>query len=267
MSYISESGGGFVCAGRDGKIYIRTLGEDKIEMPLNLFKTYKFGEEYKISRVAYENGIESFKFGDEERNTLWLNQENLFIVEKEQVQNIYNKLNGLVINSFEGTSVIDPTIDIGDMLIIEGKPIIYQGQMSLSGRFIADIESKISIKQRQETTAKRTSQKLVNRRVQSRIDEAEGKITQLIEETSEYDEKLTKVEQDVDSIKQTVESNYDYKREVEGITQIYLQNASEGEILNLQIKGNKTYESNLFPSNELYPMENLYPNTKGSETL
>lgn len=206
MSYISESSGGFVCAGRDGKIYIRTLGEDKKEMPLNLFKTYKFGEEYKISRVAYENGTESFKFGDETRNTLWLNQENLFIVEEEQVQNIYNKLEGLVINSFEGTSIIDPTIDMGDMLIIGGKPIIYQGQMSLSGRFIADIKSKMSIKQRQETTTKRTSQKLVNRKVQSRIDEVEGKITQLVQEQDKTSQKLSKHEQTIDSISDAVSS-------------------------------------------------------------
>ena len=41
MSYIGENGAGYVCAGRDGKIYIRVLGEDQDEMPLNLLKTYK----------------------------------------------------------------------------------------------------------------------------------------------------------------------------------------------------------------------------------
>lgn len=209
MSYIGENGAGFVCAGRDGKIYIKVLGEDKKEIPLNLFKTYKFGEEYKISKVAYENGIESFKFGDETKNTLWLNQENIFIVDEEQVQNIYNKLNGLTINSFEGTVIIDPTIDMGDILIIDGKQIIYQGQMSLSGRFIADIKSKIAIKQRQETTVKKTSQKLINRRVQSRINEVEGKITQLVEENTENSKKLSEIEQTADNIKLEVDKKVD----------------------------------------------------------
>lgn len=267
MSYIGENGAGFVCAGRDGKIYIKVLGEDKKEMPLNLFKTYKFGEEYKVSRVAYENGIESFKFGDETRNTLWLNQENMFIVEEEQVKNIYDKLNGLTVNSFEGITIIDPTIDIGDILIIGGKPVIYQGEMSLSGRFIAEIKSKISIKQRQETTVKKSSQKLINRRVESRINEAEGKITQLTQETTEHEEKLVQHEQDIDGLKQSVSNTIEYKREIEGMTELHITDAGQADMLIFEVKGNKAYLSNLFSSESLYPSENLQPNIEGSETL
>lgn len=108
----------------------------------------------------------------------------MYIVDEEQVQKIYNKVKNLTINSFEGKTVIDPSIDIGDKIIIDGKSIIYQGEMSLSGRFIADIKSKISIKQKQETTVKKESQKIINRRVQSRIDQVEGNITTLVEETT-----------------------------------------------------------------------------------
>ena len=64
----------------------------------------------------------------------------------------------------------------------------------------------------------------------------------------------------VDSIKQTVKDTAIYKREVEGITEIYLKEAGEAEILGLEIRGNKTYESILYPGENLYPEENLYPN-------
>ena len=70
MSYIAEKAGGFCCASRTGKIQIKKLGEDEEKIPQRLFKTYKWGEQHQISRVAYENGTESFKVGDETKDTL-----------------------------------------------------------------------------------------------------------------------------------------------------------------------------------------------------
>lgn len=130
----------------------------------------------------------------------------MYIVEEDEVENIYNELKGLEAYSFEGKVIIDPALDVGDKLIINGKPVIYQGEADFQTRFIAEISSKISIKQKQETTVKTTSQKVLNRRVQSNIDEINGKITQIVQETDENTEKITQVEQDIDGIKQTVSS-------------------------------------------------------------
>lgn len=204
LSYIAESAGCFACIDRKGKLCFREFGQDETEIPLEMFGEYKWGEEFKISKVSYEDGARSFKFGDDTRNNLRINQENMYIVDKDQVQKIYNKIKGLTANTFEGKTVIDPAIDIGDKIVINGKNVIYQGEMSLEGKFIAQISSKIQIKQKEETTVKKESQKVVNRRVQSRIDQAEGKIEQLVEETSENSEKITKHEQDINGITQSV---------------------------------------------------------------
>lgn len=206
ISYIAESAGCFACIDREGKLCFREFCKDEKEIPLELFGEYKWGEEFKISKVSYEDGVRSFKFGDNTRNNLWINQENMYIVDEDQVQKIYNKIKGLTVNTFEGKVIIDPAIDIGDKIVINGKNVIYQGEMSLEGRFIAQISSKIQIKQKEETTVKKESQKVVNRRVQSRIDQAEGKIEQLVEETTENSEKLTKHEQTIDSMKDTLKS-------------------------------------------------------------
>lgn len=204
ISYIAESAGCFAIIDREGKLCFREFYQDETEIPLEIFGEYKWGEEFKISKVSYEDGVRSFKFGDDTRNSLWINQENMYIVDEEQIENIYNKINSLVINSFEGKTVIDPSIDIGDKIIIDGKSIIYQGEMSLEGRFIAQISSKIQIKQKEETTVKKESSKVIKRRVQSEMDQVKGKIEQLVEETTEQSSKLTKVEQTVDSIAQSV---------------------------------------------------------------
>lgn len=240
LSYISECAGGFAFIGRDGKLYIRTIYQDKQEIPLELFGEYKWGDKCTISKVSYENGVESFKFGNNTGNNLWLNQENMYIVEENEVENIYSKLNGLEAYSFEGKTIIDPALDVGDKIIVDGKPVIFQGELDFQTRFIAEIDSKIAIKEKQETTVKKTSQKVINRRVQSRIDEQEGKITQLIEENTETSQKITQVEQTVDGINQKVESIQDLTLTVDGITSIELEKCIAGYLLELHIYGNNS---------------------------
>lgn len=259
ISYIAESAGCFACIDREGKLCFREFYQDETEISLEMFGEYKWGEEFKISKVSYEDGVRSFKFGDDTRNNLWINQENMYIVDEDQVQEIYNKIKDLTVNTFEGKVIIDPAIDIGDKIVINGKNVIYQGEMSLEGRFIAQISSKIQIKQKEETTVKKESQKVVNRRVQSRIDQAEGKIKQLVEEVGDRSEKKTSITQDIDGIYQKVSDIEDLTNDVEGVKIITLGNCVEGKLLNLHIYGNNTVFKYLYPSNTLYPSDDLYP--------
>lgn len=92
------------------------------------------------------------------------------------------------------------------------------------------------------------------------VDKQNQKITQLANQTTEHEEKLTQVEQDIDSIKQTVKDSIEYKRTVDGVTQIHLEEAGQADILELEVKGNKQYNNYLYPSPNLYPSQNLYPN-------
>lgn len=263
LSYIAEQAGGFVCIGRDGKLYIRKIGQNVAELPLRYFQTFKWGDKFKFSRVRYEDGIQLFEKGNETDNTVYINQDNMYIVDQEQIDNIYNQLNGLEVYGFEGDSIIDPALDVGDLLLIDGKYVIYQGSSEYARRFKASISSKIQCKEKEETTTRTPSQKTINRRVQSQIDQVEGRITELIEETGEYDGRITEVEKSVEGIQQQVKEIAEYKREVSGTTEILLQNAGKADVLKLEVQGNKTYESNLFPRTNLYPRAGLHPNQRG----
>lgn len=267
ISYIAEQAGGFACIGRDGKLYIKTIGEDIAEVNIELFQNFTWGEQFKLSRIAYENGVQDFKFGDETTNTLWINCDNMYIVNSEQIKNIYNQLKNFECYSFEGTAIIDPSLDIGDVITIDNRKVIYQGNMEYVGKFKACISSKIQAKQKEETTRTIVSDKAKIRRVQSQINQVEGTITQLVQETEEYEEKLTQVQQTVDSIKQNVGAIIDYKREVEGVTQIHLTDSGNLDILKFEIKGNKSYSNNLYPFENLYSNSALQPNMEGSESL
>lgn len=95
------------------------------------------------------------------------------------------------------------------------------------------------------------------------VDKQNQIITQHANQLTEHEEKISQVEQTIDSIKQNVSNVIDYKRNVEGITQIHLSDASKSDILKFEIRGNKTYESNLYPRTNLYPRAGLQPNQRG----
>ncbi len=260
LGYIAEQAGGFAVIGRDGKLYIKTIGEDTAELALRYFSEYSWGEKFKVSRIAYEDGIQDFKKGNEINNTIWISSDNMYIVDQEQIDNIYNEYQDFEIYSFSGTSIVDPAWDVGDILVINDRKIIYQGEFEYKGKFKANISSDIQAKSKEDTTATKISDKTKIRRVQSQIDQVEGTITQLVQENDEFEEKLTQVEQTVDQIQQQVSDTIVYKREVTGTTEIYLEDAGEADILELEIQGNKTYESNLYPGENVFPSESLQPN-------
>lgn len=260
LGYIAEQAGGFAIIGRDGKLYIRTIGADEAELALRYFSEYSWGERFKVSRIAYEDGIQDFKKGNEVNNTIWISSDNMYIVDQEQIDNIYNEYQDFEVYSFSGTSIVDPAWDMGDIITIDNRKIVFQGELEYKGKFKASISSDIQAKSKEDTTATKISETTRIRRVQSQINQIEGTITQLVQETGEYEEKLTQVEQTVDSISQNVGDIIDYKREVQGATEIHLEDAGENDIIELQIQGNKTYESNLYPGENVFPSEDLQPN-------
>lgn len=249
ISYIAESAGGFACIGRDGKLYIKKIGETTATLPLKYFQDFKWGEKIKITRVSYEDGIQSFKQGDTTGNTIHISQDNMFIVDQGQIDNIYAQINGLEVYSFEGNSIIDPALDIGDLLLIDNKKVIYQGSASFGGKWKASIKSNIQCKAREETTIKKPSQKTINRRVQSQINQAEGKIAILAEEQGEIKEQIVK----------SVEN-------IEGMQTITLPNCVEGNLLEFYIYGHNTDFNMLVPNNDLYPSDDLFPIGSGASS-
>ena len=224
-----------------------------------MFKDYKWGDKFKVSKISYEDGIQDYKFGDNTADTIYINQNNMYIVDEEQIKNIYNKIKDFEIYSFEGETIIDPSYDIGDLLIIEGKKVIYQGESEYAGKFKANIKSKIQAKTEQESMQTKQTNSNKIKRVQSEINQIDGKIKQLVQENAEHEEKITQVEQDVDGITQKVENIVDTTRSVSGLKTIKLEKCIKGYLIKLRILGNNAVFKRLYPANDLYPLDTLYP--------
>ena len=87
------------------------------------------------------------------------------------------------------------------------------------------------------------------------VDKQNQTITQLVENSDEYDNRLTQVEQNVDGITQTVSQISDLTREVTGLGSVILEDAYQGNLLELRIYGDVCP---LFPSTNLYPSKTLF---------
>ena len=258
LSYIAEQAGGFAVRGRDGKLYIRTFGQDTVNIDINLFKDYKWGDKFKVSKVSYEDGVQDYKFGDNTADTIYINQNNMYIVDSDQVEKIYNQIKDFEVYSFEGETIIDPAYDIGDILIIDGKKVLFQGGLEYAGKFKANIKSKIQAKTEQESMQTKQTNSNKIRRVQSELNQIDGKITQLAQETSENTEKIAKHEISIDEISNKVSNIADLTREVDGTQIITLENCANGELLQLNIYGNNTVFKQFVLNDDLYLSDNLY---------
>lgn len=100
----------------------------------------------------------------------------------------------------------------------------------------------------------------IAKRTEIIVNKQEQTITGIIENQGEFENQLTQVEQTVNQIQQQVQDTIVYKREVSGVTEIHLEDAGEADILELEIQGNKTYETNLYPGANVFPSKNIYPN-------
>lgn len=232
LSYIAEQAGGFATIGRDGFLYIKKIGQDISEIPLKYFSKPKWGEKFKITRVRYEDGVQLFEEGsivyekgEASNNTVYINQDNMFIVDQEQIDNIYDSINGLEIYGFTGESIIDPSLDVGDLLLIDGKYVIYQGSLQFNGKWKASINSKIQSKAQSESMTRTPSQKTVTRRIESKINQVEGTITTTAEKVDGVEKRTTTVEQSVSELTSSVvkqdeleDIKEEFKQTIEGAT-------------------------------------------------
>lgn len=251
LSFIAEQAGGFACVGRDGRLYIRRIGENVIDFDVAYFESFTWGERFKVSRVAYDDGVQDFKFGDESSNTIWINQDNMYIVSAEQVERVYDVYADFECYGFEGSTIIDPAYDVGDVLLIDGKRVIFQGDMEYVGKFKVSISSEVRAKLREETTVTRPSVSTRLRRVQSSIDQVKGEIESLVMEVDESSSQMSQVLQTVDEITNKVENIADLTRMVTGVGRICFEEAVAGPPVEIRVLGNNVVFGYLILSDDL----------------
>ena len=281
LSAIALSAFSFARIGQDNKVYIDFTKKENSDISLNSDKYYnlsfaskEYGPINKIilrnsqvegENVAIQDDVSIAKNGLHElvisdNPFAYTQEKRLQLIEagREMFGFHYMPINSM--NSL-GYAFLDSTslIETEDMQGNKIYSYVLNHTLDYDGTLLDEIECPaLTETETKYTYTPETLQKL--QKTEFILNKEEQRITQIIKKQDEFDDTLVQVQTDLDGVKQDVSKTIVYKRDIIGTTQLYVDNASPTEILSLEIQGNKTYEANMFPSEDLYPSSELYLN-------
>jgi len=283
LDEIAQATGSLICLNENDEIQVKypTQTNDTIDEDFLKDVNVDFGQKYGVinsivlsrsgeSDNVYlkdedsvaQNGLTEVKIVD--------NQIMNFNNRSDYLQGILNALNGLYyyLNDFNSTGIL--YYEVGDLYNVRIGENTYQCLMLNDEiNVTTGIEEIIHTDMPEKSETDYSKADKTDMRINKTyiiVDKQNQKIDEVVKNVGTYDSRITQVEKDVDGIKQQVENAVDYKRTVEGVTQIHLTEAMQQDALEVEIRGNKTYDDPyLYPAENLYPAEDLQPNMEGSE--
>lgn len=282
---LAKLAAGFAKIGRDNKCYIKNLevSENYDEVidgnhyKESFTKTGEYGVVNKVTVGLADIEGESNSLKDENSinqnglTEITINNIAFLINEVERLKVIpamWDALKGLKYLSaeydYKGFSYIDSgdKIKLSDVNDLEYNSYIFNHTFTYNGNFSGKISTPMLSKVQEKVSQNSNNVKNAFKNVEYKIDKINGKITQVVEEQTDFSSRLTQQEQTVDSITQKVESMQDFVRETTDMQQLHLTNTAEKEsnlILNLTIYGDTEKFKVLTPAEDLVPSEDLVP--------
>lgn len=189
----------------------------------------------------------------------------------DYLPDIYNKLNGMnyYINDFSSIGIM--YYDLYDKYNVKiGEQTYNCIMLNDEINITSGVEELIHTDMPEEAQTDYTKSDKTDRKINQTtliVDKQNQQIQGIISQIGDRSQKTTSITQDVDEIESRVEDIIDYKKEVEGTSQITLEDAGESSLIKLEIKGNITYENYLYPSENLFPSDDIFPNMEGSELV
>lgn len=179
---------------------------------------------------------------------------------------LFNTVKGFKYTAFEIKGQSKPWIETGDEVTVVNtdKTYSYSFLFRFNYKSRNGLESEMSAPSIIKATVAYQnvlSAEEIAKRTELIVDKQEQTITGIIEQNSEFESKLTKVEQDIDSINQEVKNIQDFEREITERNEVHLNETilGEGYVLNLKIKGSTENFKYLAPSSTLAPNSTLAP--------
>ncbi|MCI8411927.1 MAG: hypothetical protein HFJ40_05805 [Clostridia bacterium] len=257
---------------KENKLYLCKEGDSVQTLDTSFLSNLIIGEKFGpvnalvLGRGSVEDNIEAINLNSINENGRCEIRfdENEFVDNKrEQVINqMLQQISGLEYYAVEASNLGLLWLEPCDVIIVKDreengyKSIYLRASVTINTGIKGEMESNIpeTTNTEYKVTTKEEKKTL---KVERLAKKNQGLIQDIIEQNTENSQKLTKVEQTVDSISQTVKETLDFIEEVEGIKTITLENCAEGDLLELHIYGNNTIFDHLRVSNNLIISDNL----------
>ena len=204
VSYIAEMFGGNAKIDRTGTLNIIPLKTTPV-IEINAYnsKEWVLGEQYKISRVIWDDALRNFTFGDGSYNTLYIRSDNFFVTEESQIQNIYNAIEGFEVYSIKQEAPADLSLDAWDLVNFSYNNNLYttwnNNTVTITASTFSKLETKIP-SSAQENTTNRIGTETRFRKLRTEIDRENNRINILAGETQGNQQQISQLSIDVQKI-------------------------------------------------------------------
>lgn len=212
--YLAEQCGRIPTLNRLGKlIFVDLTNLYTWRIPKSILpKPYTLGTPYKIERVVYEQGITKYESSsDETLDTLFLDSTNPYINRQEQIDYIYNLLNGFTIDSVTTQKMLgNPAIDPYDIIEVyddsdENEPVLFRTLANqiytFNGKHWQQFSTEIGKEQRTENVKKKTDDSSFRRWATSEINNLDATV-------AIHTGQLTTLESDINAVENTQSIQY-----------------------------------------------------------
>ena len=267
--FIAENNAGYIFILPNGKLTIRQHNmASKYDINIEDCEDVTIGEKHVITKVVYDNGTVKYEAGDDTGNTLYINSENVFIINQEQINKIYNSVKGFAFYSVSTKNCpINEEIKAGDVItFIDGDnkyPTIATIDLEYNVGWFGGYSLEINTERQDETELIGNNNKIKS--IISRLNRDEATLEVISKQTDEHEEQIGKLEVGFNEISQEVSETINFIRNVSGNGNIILENANANDIKYLSIKGQisllfgndgKQYGEPVFFSDNLYFNDN-----------
>lgn len=212
VSYLAEQCGCIAIIDRDGKLkFIDLTNLYTWRIPRRLLpNSYTIGTPYTIERVVYEQGIVKYESSsDETLDTLYLNGANVYIDRQEQIDYIYDLLDGFTIDSVITQKMLgNPAIDPWDLIEVYddrdvNEPTIFKTFANniyyFNGKHSQQYSTEIGKEQRKENVKKSTNDASFKLWATTNINNLNGTVEIQAGRITSAEEEIERVESNFDN--------------------------------------------------------------------
>ena len=204
VRYIAERAAGNAKITRYNKLRIKELNtNENIILPNEMVGDYSYDDQKTITKVIFENATQKFEKGNNTGECICLSQYSPFSCTQEEVNNIFQSLNGLTYQSLKARIWGDPSVDAGDRLTYGNIKSFAQMSWQWGNGFYGEYDCSLKTNQ-QTSLVERLSNSQKIRRIKSILDESNMQIDLLLEENDENKTSIANLNLNLESIKSSV---------------------------------------------------------------
>ena len=204
LGYIAELNASSFYINEENKLALKPIVQDaKKEISFDEISDYEIGEVHEFSRVVFDNGENVWSYGTEEKETYYINTSNVYLINEQQVENIFNKINGLKFYNFRSNNIPIEDLQVADYIVFKYNDVEYPTYVQfenidyIGGNWIGGLSLSVNTEQQEETKVVGDKERI--KAIQITVNRDANKITQLITQTNELDIRTTDNETEINN--------------------------------------------------------------------